>query len=188
MACYICPPAMLPMLVESMGSRIISGAKNALFQKELEAMFLASTFNPPRGKEPKEWAQNRDAVRYTWTALNTELDTYGREGERSLATYIRILSSDTRAEIPLSQPEKMSGLQALYLPGGVAKSFRAMIEDGDHRLFREHGGLANAMAALQKFNCDRLGALHGQGARLLPLRVGRTEKRHQDRSHQQLPG
>jgi hypothetical protein len=31
-----------------------------------------------------------------------------------------------------------------------------MIEDGDHRLFREHGGLANAMAALQKFNCDRL--------------------------------
>ena len=49
----------------------------------------------------------------------------------------------------------MSGLQAIYLPGGVAKSFRAMIEGGDHRLFREHGGLANAMAALQKFNCDR---------------------------------
>ena len=108
------------------------------------------------GKSPKSGQQNRDAVRYTWTALNTELDTYGREGERSLATYIRILSSDTRAEIPLSQPQKMSGLQAIYLPGGVAKSFRAMIEDGDHRLFREHGGLANAMAALQKFNCDRL--------------------------------
>jgi hypothetical protein len=156
MACYVCPPAMLPMLVESIGSRIISGAKNALFQKELEAMFLASTFNPKRGQEPKEWAGNRDAVRYTWIALNTELDAYGREGERNLATYIRILSSDTRAEVPLSQPDKMSGLQAIYLPGGIAKSFRAMIEDGDHRLFREHGGLANAMAALQKFNCDRM--------------------------------
>jgi hypothetical protein len=156
MACFICPAAMLPMLVESMGTRIISGAKNALFQKELEAMFLASTFNPDRGKEPTEWAQNRDAVRYTWMVLNTELDTYGREGERNLATYIRILSSDTRGEVPLSQPQKMSGFQAIYLPGGVAKSFRAMIEDGDHRLFREHGGLANAMAALQKFNCDRM--------------------------------
>ena len=94
------------MLVESMGSRIISGARNALFQKELEAMFLASTFNPPRGKEPKEWAENRDAVHYTWTALNTDMDAYGREGERSLATYIRILSSDTRAESLFRSPRR----------------------------------------------------------------------------------
>ena len=74
MACYICPPAMLPMLVESMGGRIIAGAKQALFQKELEAMFQASSFKPEPGTEPKEWAQNRDAIRYTWIALNTELD------------------------------------------------------------------------------------------------------------------
>ena len=141
MACYICPPAMLPMLVESMGGRIVAGAKQALFQSELEAMFQASSFKPEPGTEPKDWAENRDAIRYTWIALNTELDTYGREGERNLAAYIRILASDTRSEIPLSQPKKMSGLQAIYLPGGVAKSFRAMIQDGDHKLFRENAAL-----------------------------------------------
>jgi len=156
MACYICPPAMLPMLVESMGGRIVAGAKQALFQSELEAMFLASSFKPEPGTEPKDWAENRDAIRYTWVALHTELDTYGREGERDLAAYIRILASDTRSEIPLSQPKKMSGLQAIYLPGGVAKSFRAMIQDGDHKLFRENAALGNALAELQKFNCDRL--------------------------------
>ncbi len=156
MACYICPPAMLPMLVESMGGRIVAGAKQALFQKELEAMFQASAFTPEDGKEPKDWAENRDAIRYTWIALHTELDTYGREGQRSLAEYIRILASDTRSEIPLSQPKKMSGLQAIYLPGGVAKSFRAMIQDGDHKLFRENAALGSALAELQKFNCDRL--------------------------------
>ena len=156
MACYICPPAMLPMLVESMGGRIVAGAKQALFQSELEAMFQASSFKPEPGTEPKDWAENRDAIRYTWIALNTELDTYGREGERNLAGYIRILASDTRSEIPLSQPKKMSGLQAIYLPGGVAKSFRAMIQDGDHKLFRENAALGNALAELQKFNCDRL--------------------------------
>ena len=156
MACYICPPAMLPMLVESMGGRIVAGAKQALFQNELEAMFQASSFKPEPGTEPKDWAENRDAIRYTWIALHTELDTYGREGQRSLAEYIRILASDTRSEIPLSQPKKMSGLQALYLPGGVAKTFRAMIEDGDHKLFRENAALGNALAELQKFNCDRL--------------------------------
>ena len=156
MACYICPPAMLPMLVESMGGRIVAGAKQALFQSELEAMFQASSFKPEPGTEPKDWAENRDAIRYTWIALNTELDTYGREGERNLAAYIRILASDTRSEIPLSQPKKMSGLQAIYLPGGVAKSFRAMIQDGDHKLFRENAALGNALAELQKFNCDRL--------------------------------
>ncbi|HNQ02650.1 MAG TPA: hypothetical protein PKN59_10200, partial [Syntrophales bacterium] len=37
-----------------------------------------------------------------------------------------------------------------------AKSFRAMIQDGDHKLFRENAALGNALAELQKFNCDRL--------------------------------
>jgi tetratricopeptide (TPR) repeat protein len=153
LACFICPPAMLPQLVDSFGTRIVSGAKQSLFNKELEAMFEASTFVPDRGQEPKEWADNRDLVHYRWQTLESQVATY--EGKESLANYIKVLSADTREEIPLSA-KNMTGLGALILPGGVAKSFRAMIEDGDHPLFHENEALASALAALQTFNCDRL--------------------------------
>jgi hypothetical protein len=155
LACFICPPAMLPMLVESFGARIVSGARHALFQSELEAMWQASTFDPASGQEPKTWAENRDLVHYQWKSLDSQNETYGRGKERNLATFIKILASDDREDIPLTA-KNMTGLGALLLPGGVAKSFRSMIQDGEHKLFRENEALASAMAALQKYNCDRV--------------------------------
>jgi len=155
MACYMCPPLMIPMLVEGLGNRAISAGKRALFQGELEAMLQASAFNPEAGKEPKEWRANRDLIRYSWVSLSSDTDTYFREGDRSLAVYIRRLASDSREEIPLSA-KNMTGTGALVLPGGVAKSFRAMIYDGDHKLFQENAALGQALQNLQKFNCDSL--------------------------------
>jgi hypothetical protein len=150
----LCPEAMLPSLVASIMNTTAWYGKACAFDRELEHMFDASVFDPLPGSEPAGWARDPDAIRYEWKGLKGETETYNSE---TLHRYIRGLAEKDPELMPLSAAHQygsseMEAGARLVLGGTVAAAFRYMLEEGDHRLFRENGELAGASAALRKFN------------------------------------
>jgi len=153
-AYLMCPEAMLPSLVASLMNTGAWYVKSCAFDRELEYMFDASVFDPAPGSEPANWADNPDAIHYEWKSLQAVNDTYDAT---TLNRYIRGLAEKDPELMPLSAvhhygSSEMEAGARLILGGTVAVAFRTMLEEGDHRLFRENGDLAGASGALRKFN------------------------------------
>lgn len=167
---YICPVAMIPMVIENLGNRYISYVKVAMFEKELEAMFKASLFTPEPGKEPDDWVDDPSLVRYQWEQMVGYSDTYTRDGmfdpprmqTPNMAEYVRRMAEkDPQEKALISQYQTgMDDIAAaktkLVLEPGVPLAFRALVVDGDQKLFRSNQALSAACKTLREFNCQSL--------------------------------
>lgn len=167
---YICPVSMIPMVIENLGNRYIAYAKLAFFEKELEAMLKASLFTPEPGKEPDGWVDDPSLVGYQWEQMVGFADTYTRNGmfdppnseTPNMAEYVRRMAEkDPQEKALIAQYQTgMDDIEAaktkLVLEPGVPLAFRALVVDGDHKLFRSNQALSAACKTLREFNCNSL--------------------------------
>ena len=167
---YICPVTMIPMVVENLGNRYISHVKVVMFEKELDAMLKASIFSPEPGKEPESWEDDPSQVYYQWEQMVGFSDTYTRNGmfdppnseTPNMAEYVRRMAEkDPQEKALIAQYQTgMDDIQAaktkLVLEPGVPLAFRALVIDGDHKLFRSNQALSAACKTLREFNCQSM--------------------------------